>query len=104
LEKTITRTSGTLRSFADVPSGEQQWQLEYQGVVSVAIRSLKLVSITTAVLSLIGSPAYLYYTLDSGYTAVKVLAASGFTCFGLFTTGAACLLREQFTAEHAERL
>jgi hypothetical protein len=49
---------------------------------------LQVVSLTTATLSLIGSPLYILATMDGQYTAVKVMAASGFTCFGLFTTGA----------------
>lgn len=89
--------------FSGLPPAEQQWELEYEGLVSSTIRTLKLVSITTAVLSLIGSPTYLYYTLDGSYSAVKVLAASGFMCFGLFTTGAGCLLRVHVTVEYAVR-
>ena len=74
---------------------EDEWNLEYSGVVSSTIRTLKLVSIATATMSLIGSPLYIIATMDGQYTAVKVMAASGFTLFGLFTTGeptsAACL-------------
>jgi hypothetical protein len=64
-----------------------KWVLQYEGTVSATIQTLKMVSITTATLSLLGSPAYLYCTLDGSYTAAKVLAASGFMCFGVFTTG-----------------
>jgi hypothetical protein len=64
------------------------FHLEYQGLVSTTVRTLKLVSISTAILSLIGGPVYLYATLGSGgYAVVKVASATGFTCFGLFTTG-----------------
>ena len=94
-----------------------EWKLEYTGSLSGTIRTLKVcqhdacqlvqnhrhvpcvttvvvcavplqvVSLTTATLSLIGSPLYILATMDGQYTAVKVMAASGFTCFGLFTTG-----------------
>lgn len=55
--------------------------------MSTTIRTLKMVSIATASLSLVGSPIYIMATMDGQYTAVKVMAASGFTLFGLFTTG-----------------
>jgi hypothetical protein len=67
--------------------GAPSWELMYEGAVSKSVRTLKMVSMATAVMSLIGSPAYLYMTLDGQYTAVKIMAATGFTCFGLFTTG-----------------
>jgi hypothetical protein len=68
-----------------------EWVLEYEGAVSTTIRTLKMVSITTATLSLLGGPAYLSYTLDGSYTAAKVIAATGFMCFGVFTTGVASI-------------
>eukprot|EP00892_Ulva_mutabilis_P012704 jgi/Ulvmu1/9806/UM056_0046.1 len=66
---------------------DEDWQLEYSGVVSSTVRTLKMVSIATATLSLMGSPLYIVATMDGQYTAAKIMAASGFTCFGLFTTG-----------------
>jgi hypothetical protein len=66
---------------------DDKWKLEYEGALSSTIRTLKMVSLSTAVLSLVGSPLYIMATMDGQYTAVKVMAASGFTCFGLFTTG-----------------
>jgi hypothetical protein len=79
------------RSFSTA-STQGQWSLEYTGVVSTTIRTLKIVSMGTALLSLIGSPTYLYYTLDGTYGAAKIFAASGFMCFGLFTTGVLLLM------------
>jgi len=79
------RQCQTNSSISAVPADE--WNLEYTGVVSSTVRTLKLVSIGTATLSLVGSSLYIMATMDGQYTAVKVMAASGFTCFGLFTTG-----------------
>jgi hypothetical protein len=56
--------------------------------VSSTIRTLKFVSISTALLTLIGSPLYLSQVLGtSDYAVAKVASATGFTLFGLFTTG-----------------
>lgn len=70
------------------PQDKDGWALEYEGTVSTSIRTLKMVSITTAGMALLGCPPYLYLTLDGTYTAVKIMSAVGFSSFGLFTTGA----------------
>lgn len=63
------------------------WTIHYEGQMSKAIKTLKMVSIGTATMSLVGSPLYLCYALDGTFGAVKVFSAVGFTCFGVFTTG-----------------
>lgn len=84
---TSSDAAGQIKSGKPANVSSSQWQLEYTGVVSSTIKTLKRVSLGTAAMSMIGSPLYLAYAMDGTYGAVKVFSATGFTCFGLFTTG-----------------